>query len=735
MISFAMLALLVNIGIATAAGIAALRNRRTPGATAMVVLCFFIIAWSALYLPFAYPSSLLLGPLAAAVAYFVALVATSALLWLILVRTNRQRWLSVRNVALLCIMPIASQVVFWGRPAQDGGAGPAVASHPAGLFVVDTLEQAIGLYVGGLTFFGFLVVADALVKRRHRALSGHGLATLATLLPPAAMTIELAGGNPFPSLDIMPFAFALAAAAISIGLMRRRPEEIGAIDRHATVESMDEGWIVLDHGNKIVDMNAAAERMTGVARSEAFGQPITALVGEASDLAQGTIGSQEIEVKRSIHMEEGWHYLNIRVSTLTDRERAPFGRLTLWRDMTERKVAEEARQRARDEMFVLLNAISSAASNTLSLDDFLLESIYHIIYPFRSQIVSIFLLDEKNKRPNEPRFQLASHLGLPATAIEELGYIPATSPLFQWVMNNGAPVQVEEAEDDDRVPSAIRRLSVASLLMLPLLAQAGDDTKFLGCLCLARKERPGFSEDEVVRLSTISEHMASLIDSDRRRKMAIAMTERERLMRDLHDSVSQKLYGLVTTTEAAQAALEAGSTVDPAQEFARIGENARQAVKEMRLFLYQMQQIDIEKEGLISVLHHRLSAVEGRADIKARLLTDEEEIALPTEKEITLYYIAQEALNNVLRHARAKSVQVTLRQIPKSVILEIEDDGCGFDLRKVDRAGLGLQNMRERTMQINGKLKIISRPEQGTKIIVTVPRDPSMAPLSAAEEE
>jgi signal transduction histidine kinase len=124
-------------------------------------------------------------------------------------------------------------------------------------------------------------------------------------------------------------------------------------------------------------------------------------------------------------------------------------------------------------------------------------------------------------------------------------------------------------------------------------------------------------------------------------------------MRDIHDSISQKLYGLVTLTEAAEAAREAGSEVDYDQVLSRIGENARQAVKELRLFLFQMQPIDLEKEGLISVLHHRLAAVEGRADIKARFLADEP-IELSQKKELALYYIAQEALNNVLRHAFAK---------------------------------------------------------------------------------
>jgi signal transduction histidine kinase len=247
-------------------------------------------------------------------------------------------------------------------------------------------------------------------------------------------------------------------------------------------------------------------------------------------------------------------------------------------------------------------------------------------------------------------------------------------------------------------------------------------------MLMTRKDKPEFSQDEIVRLTTLAEHMANLLDSDRRRKLAITMNERTRLMQDLHDSVSQRLYALVTTTEVAQAAMEAGAGVDPRQEFARIGENARQAVKEMRLFLYQMQQVDVEKEGLVQVLHQRLAAVEGRATVRAQLLAEEEQLPLSTEKQMMLYYIATEALNNVLRHARAKSVLVTLKSGPKNVILEIVDDGVGFDIKKVDQAGLGLRNMRERVIQMKGKLQIVTNPNEGTRIIVAVPRDADITP-------
>jgi PAS domain S-box-containing protein len=728
MISFETLALLVNIALVVAIAIGARRKRTAPGIVALIALCAGIALWSVCYLLYQDPGLAALRPYAAAAAYFCATFVAGAAFWLIAARTNRQSWINLRNAALLAVMPVLTLAVGGYRTTQPGDAAPALAQ----LLTTATWSRIVAFYVLGMAGACALLLSDALYQRRRPILTRPGLAFLGSLLPLIVLLLEFASRSPFPTLELLPIGFALAALSYWNGLFDMRPEEIGSIDRAAAVEGMEDGWILLDADNAIVDMNSASERFSGFTREQILGQPISAVLGDLSKLGLTFSTSQEVEMKRSIQMEEGWRYLNIRVSPLTDRNRNPFGWITLWRDMTDRKLAEDARQRARDEMFVLLNAISSAASNTLSLDDFLLESIYHIIYPFRSQVVGIFLLDDKNKTPDQPKFQLASHLGLPSQALDELASVPGTSPLFTSIMNRGTPLQVKEAADDDRVPAALRNLPIECLLMLPLIARAGDDSKFLGCMCLARKEKPDFSADEIVRLTTIAEHMASLIDSDRRRKLAIAMTERERLMRDLHDSVSQKLYGLVTTTEAAQAALEAGSTVDPATEFARIGENARQAVKEMRLFLYQMQQVDVEKDGLVAVLHHRLSAVEGRADIKARLLTAEEDLALSTDKEMTLYYIAQEALNNVLRHARAKSVLVTLKQGQKNVILEIVDDGCGFDLKKVDRAGLGLQNMRERTLQLNGKLKIVTKPDAGTQVIVTVPRDPGMKPTKHA---
>jgi PAS domain S-box-containing protein len=558
-----------------------------------------------------------------------------------------------------------------------------------------------------------------------------GAVLVGGMIPSIAATLDFADLPPLARTQLLPIGFTLAAMAYAYYFFQRRANTVASIDRNAVVEGMDDGWMVLDGQNSVVDMNPAAERMAGIARAEVLGQPVSSMLGTLPNFGQTFNRSQELEMKRSIKSEDGWKYLNIRISPLFDRKDKPFGRLALWHDVTERKLTEDARQRARDEMLVLLNAISSAASNQVDIDDFLSESIYHIIYPFRSQVVAFFLLDEKSENKDDRGFLLSAHLGLPAESATQLACVDASSPLFATIARDREPLQIEGVDTNTSVAAGFRDLGLACLLVIPLVTQTAEEGEVLGCMCLARKEKPIFSPDEIVRLTMISDQIATLIEGDRRRKLAITSTERKRLMRDLHDSVSQKLYGLVTTTEAAQAAIEAGSLVNLSEILVRIGENARQAVKEMRLFLFQMQPIDMQKDGLISLLHHRLAAVEGRADIKARLLADlaDEEIALSKESEIILYYIAQEALNNILRHAGAKSISVTLKQGRRNVILEILDDGCGFDPKKVERGGLGLINMRERTSQIHGTLKIVSKQDKGTKILITVPRDPSVKPV------
>jgi len=222
-------------------------------------------------------------------------------------------------------------------------------------------------------------------------------------------------------------------------------------------------------------------------------------------------------------------------------------------------------------------------------------------------------------------------------------------------------------------------------------------------------------------------------------ELAIA-SERNRLARDLHDSVTQSLYSLTLFTQAARERAEAGDLERVTHTLARIADTARRGLKEMRLLVYELRPLALEAEGLVGALQQRLEMVEGRTGVQTRLLLEpDEDIKLPAHVEIELYRIAQEALNNALKHAQATSVTVRLALTPSLALrgepvepsgqatagqrieFEVSDDGCGFDPGAVaDKGGLGLTSIRERTAGLGGALSLMSAPGQGTTLKVDV---------------
>ncbi len=720
--------LLVDLLIALSVTLAGVNRPRTAAGRSLSFLALFTATWILSSLLLERLATLPISPLFAACVYLSAALAASAAFTYSISQSNREHWINRFPLLALAAVPVLTQLLFWISPTRQALFGNIAPQSVQLLFLESPWGKVNAAYAFILTGAAVWLLWNTFLERPRSAFFPFGAVLVGSLFPPVAAILEFAGLEPLGYAELMPIGLTLASCGYAYYFFQRGANRVASIDRNAVVEGMDDGWMVLDERNIVVDMNSAAERMSGLPRAQVLGQPITSLLVGVPNLAETFNRSQEVEMKRSLRSEAGWKYLNIRLSPLTARSGRPFGRLALWHDVTERRLTEDARQRARDEMLVLLNAISSAASNVVDVEDFLSDSIYHIIYPFRSQVVGIFLLDDREDRKQGPRFILSAHLGLSSQAADDLAYVPASSPLLASMVSSREPVQVENVDDDERLPAGLQGMGLACVLILPLVNKSGEESQVLGCICIGRKEKPIFSQDEIVRLAMISDQIGTLIDSDRRRRRDITTKERQKLMRDLHDSVSQKLYGLVTMTEAAQAALEAGKVVDTSELVARMGENARQAVKEMRLFLFQMQPVDMEKDGIISLLHQRLSAVEGRANIKAQFHADltDDEVALSKQTELVLYYIAMEALNNVLKHAAAKAVWLTLKQGRRNVILEISDDGCGFDLKQVERGGLGLVNMKERTAQIHGKLQITRRAEGGTNVVITVPRDPSV---------
>jgi signal transduction histidine kinase len=199
------------------------------------------------------------------------------------------------------------------------------------------------------------------------------------------------------------------------------------------------------------------------------------------------------------------------------------------------------------------------------------------------------------------------------------------------------------------------------------------------------------------------------------------MEERSRLARELHDSVTQSLYSLTLFAEVGRRAAEAGEPERVIDYLNRLGQVTQQALKEMRLLLYELRASTLEAEGLVGALQQRLDAVEKRAGIEGRLVI-EEMVELPALVEEGLYRIAQEALNNALKHAAATLVTVRISANGERAELEVVDNGISFDPTNISNTGgMGLTNMRERAEQLGGTLTIYSKPGQGTRVKVNVP--------------
>jgi len=198
--------------------------------------------------------------------------------------------------------------------------------------------------------------------------------------------------------------------------------------------------------------------------------------------------------------------------------------------------------------------------------------------------------------------------------------------------------------------------------------------------------------------------------------------ERNRLARELHDSVTQSLYSLTLLSAGWRRLASKGKLENVENSFAEIVEIAQQALKEMRLLIFELRPPVLEAEGFLGALHHRLNAVEKRAGVEARLIAGEI-VDLPTEIEEALYAIAIEALNNALKHAAARSITLQFHSDDKSVALEVVDDGKGFDPETQEhRWGMGLENIRQRAAQIGGSLEITTSPGEGTRLRIEVLR-------------
>lgn len=257
-----------------------------------------------------------------------------------------------------------------------------------------------------------------------------------------------------------------------------------------------------------------------------------------------------------------------------------------------------------------------------------------------------------------------------------------------------------------------------SLLAVPLRVKG----EVIGVLDVVNK-RGGFTPNDVRLIHLFASQAAIAIDQARlyqEARRAASLEERQRLARDLHDSVNQHLYGINLYTQAAIRHLESGNASAAASHLRNIQASAKDALSEMRLLIFELRPPVLESEGLVAALEARLKSVEERTGLKTGLKVRLPG-RLPPNVEDELYRIAQEALNNVRKHAQATKVNLHLILSGRALLMRIEDNGVGFEVPQAETTGkIGLRTMQERVNELGGTLTITSQPGQGTTILVEV---------------
>jgi signal transduction histidine kinase len=390
-------------------------------------------------------------------------------------------------------------------------------------------------------------------------------------------------------------------------------------------------------------------------------------------------------------------------------------------DISERKKAEDQIRRLNVEMEQRVADRSRELSAFLDLaflvshgedrDQIFLPALERIVEISDLQVVCVHSYSSDRQY-----LTLESQVGLQEHEADRMCLLLPMGGFAAWLGRPNEALLFSDLGAAAILPDEMRPARMHSCLVAQLMAHG----EVLGVLSCYRQDVHVFSLEEISLLVAVAEHLGISLENQKLRQeieQAAIATERRRLARDLHDSVTQSLYGLTLFTRSGQDALREGNQAKLAASLGQIEENASLALKEMRLLLYQMQPQGLAG-GFLNGINARLDLVERRSGIQASCQIDER-VSLSPAVEQTLFRIAMEALNNSLKHAQASQVHVLLEQVNGVLLMEVRDDGQGFEAGSPSEAnfpGMGITNMRARAAELGGGLEIISSPGNGTRV-------------------
>ncbi len=360
-----MLPLVIAAAISAAVALMAWRRRRVPGATTLLVFMLAVVEWSLV-------NVLELGsPELEAKLFWANLeylgIVIIPVMWLVfaLQYTGREKYLTYRNLAFLLIIPAVTFFLVWTN-SLHGLMRYNIRLDASGPFSVVTKTYGIWFWVNAAYSYGLLFVGTVMLLqvlfRSSRLYRGQTVALLIGALAPwVGNVLYISGFSPIPRLDVTPCAFAVSGLAVAWGLLRFRLLDIVPTARHAVVEGMGDGVIVLDAQSRIVDVNPAAQRIIGRTTSEVIGQLAKRVIPYLPGLVQHHRQAKEVEAEIALGKGEAQCHYSLLISPLPNRR----GYLVVLRDVTRQKKAEKKLKQYQERLEVLVEERTSRLKKTL----------------------------------------------------------------------------------------------------------------------------------------------------------------------------------------------------------------------------------------------------------------------------------------------------------------------------------------------------------------------------------
>jgi signal transduction histidine kinase len=310
--------------------------------------------------------------------------------------------------------------------------------------------------------------------------------------------------------------------------------------------------------------------------------------------------------------------------------------------------------------------------------------------------------------------------------------LPGTSGLIGEVIAEGMPISSNAIANDPELSRIVALRACGVAYCLPL--RAGVDT--YGVLLFAHSDPNFFTQAKIELLDIISHQsviaiqnarLYSDIQQEKERMIEIQEQEHKKLARDLHDGPTQSMAAIAMRLNFARRLLERDPKAT-ADELLKIEELARRTTKEIRHMLFTLRPLELESQGLVGALKAMAEKTHETYNQNVFVEAEEHVVSqLEMSRQTIIFYIAEEAVNNACKYAQANNIWVRMNGFNNDfVLLEIQDDGVGFDKSAVEsnydqRGSLGLKNMHERSEMVNGVFKLDSAVGKGTTVHVIIP--------------